>query len=61
MDKYTQVDEFLRLMSQSMAEEIKVQKEISVVDLGCDHAYLSFAIHEFLKDKFEKVSILGVD
>jgi hypothetical protein len=61
MDKYTQVDEFLRLMSQSMAEEIKVQKEISVVDLGCGHAYLSFAIHEFLKDKFEKVSILGVD
>jgi hypothetical protein len=32
-----------------------------VVDLGCGHAYLSFAVHEFLKDKFEKVSILGVD
>jgi hypothetical protein len=61
MDKYKQVDEFLRLMNQLLAEDVKVQKEISVVDLGCGHAYLSFAVHEFLKDKFEKVSILGVD
>jgi hypothetical protein len=61
MDKYKQVDEFLRLMIQLMAEDVKAQKEISVVDLGCGHAYLSFAVHEFLKDKFEKVSILGVD
>ena len=61
MDKYKQVDEFLRLMNQLISEEVKVQTEISVVDLGCGHAYLSFAVYEFLKDKFEKVSILGVD
>ena len=61
MDKYKQVDEFLRLISQTLDAELLKQDEISVVDLGCGHAYLTFAAGEFLKDKYKKVSILGVD
>ena len=61
MDKYKQVDEFLRLISQTLDPELSKQDEISVVDLGCGHAYLTFAVQEFLKDKYQKVSILGVD
>jgi SAM-dependent methyltransferase len=61
MDKYKQVDEFLRLISQTLDSELLKQDEISVVDLGCGHAYLTFAVGEFLKDKYKKVSILGVD
>ena len=61
MDKYKQVDEFLRLISQTLDAELLKQDEISVVDLGCGHAYLTFAVGEFLKDKYKKVSILGVD
>ena len=61
MDKYKQVDEFLRLISQTLDTEDLKQDEISVVDLGCGHAYLTFAVGEFLKDKYKKVSILGVD
>ena len=61
MDKYKQVDEFLRLISQTLDAELLKQDEISVVDLGCGHAYLTFAVGEFLKDKHKKVSILGVD
>ena len=61
MDKYKQVDEFLRLISQTLDTELLKQDEISVVDLGCGHAYLTFAVGEFLKDKYKKVSILGVD
>ena len=61
MDKYKQVDEFLRLISQTLDAELLKQDEISVVDLGCGHAYLTFAVGEFLKDKYRKVSILGVD
>jgi SAM-dependent methyltransferase len=61
MDKYKQVDEFLRLISQTLDTELLKQDEISVVDLGCGHAYLTFAAGEFLKDKYKKVSILGVD
>ena len=61
MDKYKQVDEFLRLISQTLDAQDLKQDEISVVDLGCGHAYLTFAVGEFLKDKYKKVSILGVD
>ena len=61
MDKYKQVDEFLRLMSQLIDGQISNQKDISIVDLGCGHAYLTFAVQEFLKDKYQNVSILGVD
>ena len=61
MDKYKQVDEFLRLISQTLDSDLLKQDEISVVDLGCGHAYLTFAVGEFLKDKYKKVTILGVD
>lgn len=61
MDKYKQVDEFLRLISQTLDTDLSNQDEISVVDLGCGHAYLTFAVQEFLKDRYKKVSILGVD
>jgi SAM-dependent methyltransferase len=61
MDKYKQVDEFLRLISQTLDTQDLKQDDISVVDLGCGHAYLTFAVGEFLKDKYKKVSILGVD
>jgi SAM-dependent methyltransferase len=61
MDKYKQVDEFLRLISQTLDTDLSNQDEISVVDLGCGHAYLTFVVQEFLKDKYKKVSILGVD
>jgi SAM-dependent methyltransferase len=61
MDKYKQVDEFLRLISQTLDSDLSKQDEVSVVDLGCGHAYLTFAVQEYLKDKYQKVSILGVD
>ncbi|MFM8672547.1 MAG: class I SAM-dependent methyltransferase, partial [Candidatus Nanopelagicus sp.] len=61
MDKYRQVDEFLRLINQTLDGDLNNQDEISVVDLGCGHAYLTFAVQEFLKDRYQKVSILGVD
>ncbi|MEY3454574.1 MAG: hypothetical protein RLZZ147_699 [Actinomycetota bacterium] len=61
IDKYKQVDEFLRLMNQLIDGQLSDQKDISIVDLGCGHAYLTFAVQEFLKNKFQKVSILGVD
>ncbi len=61
MDKYKQVDEFLRLIDQTLNTPLISGDEIKVVDLGCGHAYLTFALQEFLKDKYKKVSILGVD
>jgi len=61
MDKYKQVDEFLRLINQTLNSQLLPKDEINVVDLGCGHAYLTFAVQEFLTDKYSKVLILGVD
>jgi SAM-dependent methyltransferase len=61
MDKYRQVDEFLRLINQTLESDLSKEHELSVVDLGCGHAYLTFAVQEFLKNRYQKVSILGVD
>jgi SAM-dependent methyltransferase len=61
MDKYKQVEEFLRLLAPTIEGEIKDQDSLSVVDLGCGHAYLTFAVQEHFKGKYKNVSVLGVD
>ena len=61
MDKYKQVEEFLQLLSPTIEGEIKNQDSLSVVDLGCGHAYLTFAVQEHFKSKYKNVSVLGVD
>ena len=61
MDKYRQVEEFLRLLKPTLDNEVGAQSEISIVDLGCGHAYLTFAVQEYLNNATQKVKILGVD
>jgi SAM-dependent methyltransferase len=61
MDKYKQVEEFLQLLAPTIEGEIKDQDSLSVVDLGCGHAYLTFAVQEHFKVKYKSVSVLGVD
>ena len=61
MDKYRQVEEFLRLLKPTLDNEVGAQTEISIVDLGCGHAYLTFAVQEYLNSATQKVKILGVD
>jgi SAM-dependent methyltransferase len=61
MDKYKQVEEFLQLLAPTIEGEIADQDSLSVVDLGCGHAYLTFAVQEHFKSKYKHVSVLGVD
>ena len=61
MDKYRQVEEFLRLLKPTLDNEVGAQSEISIVDLGCGQAYLTFAVQEYLNSATQKVKILGVD
>ena len=61
MDKYRQVEEFLRLLKPTLETEVGTQPEISIVDLGCGHAYLTFAVQEYLNSATQKVKVLGVD
>jgi SAM-dependent methyltransferase len=58
-DKYRQVDDFLRVIDGSLDQ--LTEREISVVDLGCGNAYLTFAVHRYLSIKGKDVRVVGVD
>lgn len=69
MDKYKQVEEFLRLLSPSLHDAISSrhieaptqEKPLRIVDLGCGHAYLTFAAHQYLKAEGFPVEVIGID
>lgn len=68
-DKYRQVEEFLRLLAPSLAGAIeaghvpKPSKEspLVIVDLGCGNAYLTFAVHQYLRSIGMDVEVVGID
>ena len=68
-DKYLQVEEFLRLLVPSLNSAIDAghiakptqQNPLTIVDLGCGHAYLTFAAHQHLKSQGIPVKVIGID
>jgi SAM-dependent methyltransferase len=69
MDKYKQVEEFLRLLAPSLESAISAghivqpteDKPLTIVDLGCGHAYLTFAAHQYLRSKGMPIRVIGID
>ena len=60
-DKYLQVEEFLKILESSCKSLLGIGEKIRVVDLGCGHAYLTFAAVRFFQIRGEQVSFVGVD
>jgi SAM-dependent methyltransferase len=68
-DKYKQVEEFLRLLSPALNAAIDAgqihkptpEKPLRITDLGCGHAYLTFAAHQFLMKSGIPVIVTGID
>jgi SAM-dependent methyltransferase len=68
-DKYKQVEEFLRLLTPTLTGAIKAghiaqpsdAKPLTIVDLGCGHAYLTFAAHQYLRSQGMAVKVIGID
>lgn len=68
-DKYRQVEEFLRLMTPTLTAAIEaghihkptLEKPLTIVDLGCGHAYLTFAAHQYLQSIGLAVKVIGID
>ncbi|MEY2841329.1 MAG: hypothetical protein RLY74_470 [Actinomycetota bacterium] len=58
-DKFHQVDDFLRIIDQLIPD--LGSGEISIIDLGCGNAYLTFAVHKYLTHKGLTVKVTGVD
>lgn len=60
-DKRRQVDAFLRELRAAMASaDLPTDRPLHVVDLGCGHAYLTFAAYRFLAEHRE-VRLTGLD
>ena len=57
-DKYRQVEEFLRILEPALPER---REKLSIVDLGCGHAYLTFAAHQYLRKAGLDAKVIGVD
>jgi SAM-dependent methyltransferase len=57
-DKYRQVEEFLRILEPALPEK---KEKLSIVDLGCGHAYLSFATHQYLRKSGINAQVIGID
>jgi SAM-dependent methyltransferase len=66
-DKFKQVQEFLKSIDAASDylvnshNKLANSQEINLVDLGCGHAYLTFAAHQFLKQSGKSIRVLGVD
>ena len=68
-DKYRQVEEFLRLLAPTLSSAIEAghidkpssSMPLTIVDLGCGHAYLTFAAHQYLRSIGMNVKVIGID
>ena len=68
-DKYLQVEEFLRLLVPALNSAIDAghigkptqANPLRIVDLGCGHAYLTFAAHQYLWSVGIPASVVGID
>jgi len=68
-DKYRQVEEFLRLLAPTLSNAIEAghihqpsnSNPLIIVDLGCGHAYLTFATHQYLRRIGMDVKVIGID
>jgi SAM-dependent methyltransferase len=68
-DKYRQVEEFLRLLAPTLTNAIEAghidkpsnSSPLTIVDLGCGHAYLTFAAHQYLRSTGMDVKVIGID
>ena len=59
-DKYLQVEEFVRILDSSI-DESRENGVVRLVDLGCGHAYLTFAAFRYFQLKGQAVSLVGID
>lgn len=56
--KYRQINRFVELVDHFIDSK---DKKLSIVDMGCGKAYLTFALHDVLKRKGVDVHSIGVD
>ena len=67
MDKFKQIDTFLQMLKKTVDSALEAGQlrsggdPLVMADLGCGHAYLTFAAHEFLRSEGLPVRTIGID
>ncbi len=60
--KLRQCQKFVEIVGKIIDESQKnEQKKISVVDMGCGRAYLTFSLHAYLQEHYESITTTGID
>lgn len=60
--KLRQVERFVRLVRETLAERAPGEGELRILDAGCGAAYLTFALrHVLARERRGRVTVLGVD
>jgi len=60
--KFQQINEFIRLVSETADLQRLSEGPLLIVDFGCGNAYLTFALHHYLNAKLGvKCELIGVD
>ncbi|MEW5317637.1 MAG: hypothetical protein WDW38_008919 [Sanguina aurantia] len=61
-DKFTQVNEFLKLLGHSKAMEAMPDRTLSILDCGCGSSHLTFGTYHYLNNVLNRpASLSGVD
>ncbi len=60
--KLRQCQKFVEIVGRIIDESQKTkQKKISVVDMGCGRAYLTFSLHAYLQEHYKSITTTGID
>jgi SAM-dependent methyltransferase len=63
-DKFTQINEFLKLFAHALEPSglAALERPLSILDAGCGSSHLTLAVHHYLNDVLRRpAEILGVD
>jgi len=61
-DKFRQINEFIRLLDQTVSSQEEPFRPRRIVDFGCGNAYLTFATYHYFRNVLQQpVEMVGVD
>jgi SAM-dependent methyltransferase len=58
--KYKQINRYVEII-EGILKDTVVEKDFSVVDMGSGKGYLTFALYDYLQQKYEAVKVTGIE
>lgn len=58
--KYKQINRYVEII-EGILKDTVIEKDFSVVDMGSGKGYLTFALYDYLKHKYDAVKVTGIE